>query len=648
MRRDCFCWLQRFVRVALVCWLLLAALALGQSESQLLHTDTIEACRDIDQDALETSMHSFTQRIFYDQVRTGVNIPRLLLSEWQALELDRIIDEEVARARERLQQDTSGMERFWSAWSAADAEALGQRMAVYAFTSERFQHGLEALSVAVATAITQEFEDAATDTAAASVSCLQTYIGSAYGDAVARMFSAEIINQTLTMGLADISLNQLGSGVRTRTASGVGTIVAGYIARAVLQRVTAQVAQRITNNVVGRVLGSAGASAMGAASTVVPVVGWVVGLGLIVWDMVDSVQHGALPQISQALSDERTKQRIRDEVSSVIVEDLPDLAATIASNITDEVYREWQEFLLRYDIVVLLAQENSDFEALLADIDIQDLYRLVYFVEPMSAAQLETSLANGNLERVLELPDSAVAIIQAGYDLDVALAWLEVTRDDFERMLAVNLYTHLSPETLSRGQLRTLLRLEDASIGRLLALPHADLQALLEHVPSETLQRSSYDLPSETLSLLAWYAPRLERSSVQELYNQWRQHPQHIERFSAHSTRQAIVASDNSVQAIRYVSAPRTPWAFVNDIGGLALGQVPWATVNLKYADMQYMFYAVMVIMAAAVLSVLLPVLRFAWRGVVLLFWPVRWLVASPSSQQLARRRERESDEDKL
>ena len=94
----------------------------------------------------------------------------------------------------------------------------------------------------------------------------------------------------------------------------------------------------MAGRIVGRVLGRLG-------SSLIPWVGWLIGAGLIAWDIWDG-SKGALPQIEQSLQSEEVKAAIRAEISDSVSESLDAEMAAIADEvrqrggvtIVDEIY----------------------------------------------------------------------------------------------------------------------------------------------------------------------------------------------------------------------------------------------------------------------------------------------------------------------
>jgi hypothetical protein len=630
--RICFlCWLTKHIDtftlrqhiIVLTCWCLGLSAPLNLALAQTVaSSEVIDQCRTIDPADLETEMQQFTQQFFFEDIRT-LNVPRIILTHWNALEVNIVIENEVASARERVQQDAGGLDKLMSAWRPGKAEELAEQVATYAFTSERFQEVLYDLSVAVAADITSGFEEVASSSSSAALTCMQTYIGGSYGQVVASIFGDEIIDQSVDTNLADISAAGTGTGFRGRAAAGLGAVVAGYIARAVIQKVSVQITQRITGNIVGRILGRAGTSAAGAASAAVPVVGWVVGIGLLTWDVIDGSQRGALPQIERALTSDQTQERIRSEIATVIVEDLPALSDEIASDIANEITSEWSRFLEDYDTLLVLARRNRQFATFLDATNEDDLFKLARIVAPMSQRAAVAALNNGVLEAALELPDSAMAIIESGQSLEMTLDWAAAADRHLERVISLEVFNYLAPDDLNASNFNILMNASNSSVRKLVGLGADDLKIVLDKVPAANLEELTQVTNAEQLSTFVWYADRLEQPATDLLTYTWTNEPETIDRFSPRPTRTAIVNAANQRANIRIVARPITPMTRVQDISAFLSGQVSMQTLALKYPNVQWMLIAVGIILLVILLSLLKPVLLMLRT----ILRPLGWLI---------------------
>ena len=212
--------------------------------------------------------------------------------------------------------------------------------------------------------------------------------------------------------------------VHSRALGGVGIIVVTEISRRIAIRLSEKMAQRIAGKIVGRVLGRAG-------STLIPVAGWVIGLGLIVWDLWEG-GNGALPQIQDALQSEEVKAKIRQEVSDAVKGGLPEEVSIVALEIAVSLVEEWNAFCDTNRSVCTLADTNATFRDILEYTPLDQVGKLVAlvnaFVNNLGRAQLESAIANGQFEQLLTLPESSYGLLAESQSTEVVLAWGRVSR----------------------------------------------------------------------------------------------------------------------------------------------------------------------------------------------------------------------------
>ncbi len=134
---------------------------------------------------------------------------------------------------------------------------------------------------------------ASADSVSAALYCLQTFIGHNYSRALVDAFETRVQTATQNATLLDVDtvspdiLAMLGE--HQVALGGVGVIIAAQITRKIAVAIAKRISQRVAGRIVGRVLGRAG-------STVIPIAGWIIGTGMIVYDLYES-RDGALPQI---------------------------------------------------------------------------------------------------------------------------------------------------------------------------------------------------------------------------------------------------------------------------------------------------------------------------------------------------------------
>jgi hypothetical protein len=409
----------------------------------------------------------------------GLSIAQLVERQWVELNVDAVIDQEVRRQVNQVASEEGYFSRLWSGWSADKAEEFATRIADDAFDSPAFHRKLEELSTAVAGEIADEIEAGFAEAASAAFLCLKAYIGAHYSEtlfaAFAERVSFQVEEATVNGDLpaADVAITE----IHGKLLGGVGIIIVTEISRRIAQKLSERIAGRVAGRIVGRVLGRAG-------SALIPVAGWVIGLGLIAWDLWEGGK-GALPQIEAALTSEEVKARIRTEIIDSIQNSLPDETALAALEIAVTVLEEWEDFCARFPDVCTLAQENATFRAILDETPLDQLDHLALLVDVLASyagrVELENSLASGQFETALGLPQASYALIQTSHSLAPLSAWAELAGDRLDVLLAKGIHRSKTAADFSPKSLAAVLAVEDpAALDKLLALDRAELEALVQ------------------------------------------------------------------------------------------------------------------------------------------------------------------------
>ena len=160
-------------------------------------------------------------------------------------------------------------------------------------------------------------------------------------------------------------------------------------------RIGQRVSQRVTGRITARLLGRVG-------TELIPIVGWIIGTGLIVYDVVDSLD-GALPQIEESLKEEEIKATIRAEIGATVAPELRQELPLLAREISNDLYTAWLDFRRKYRQVLTLADENPAFNEILAQSN--DLANAAEWVDATLGAAgrsaLDAAIADGSLAVVL-------------------------------------------------------------------------------------------------------------------------------------------------------------------------------------------------------------------------------------------------------
>jgi hypothetical protein len=434
---------------------------------------------------------------------SGLDVDTLVARHWSDLGAGAVFDQEVDAAIVRLQANTDYWTRFLSGWSSQHAEALANQVAADAFNSPVFQTKLDELATALAAGLVAEMDASAARSASSALLCLQSFVGERYSatlfDAFAQRIGQDLAPAVGVEASAPVAIAPVDLHLKALT--GVGVIIAAQISRRIAVSLSQKIAGRLAGRIAGRVLGRIGTS-------VIPYIGWVVGAGLIVWDLVEGSQ-GALPQIREALQAETVKQEMRAEIAAAVREGLQAETQTLAATLAGTLVGEWQQYCADHDDLCTLAAEGDDFRGLLDATPVDRLDRLAalvsLFLADLGRPQLDAALADGTLAELLALPPEADAVLAATGSPQTVLAWATLAGPDFARMVELELYRELAPEQLTPAAFATLVAFADhATMHKLLALPPARWQ-ILARLPSAELESIVAATPSDDLVWLAAY-----------------------------------------------------------------------------------------------------------------------------------------------
>jgi hypothetical protein len=483
------------VRLLVVAGLLCALLpkpALAQSGY------TVGSCASIDEEQLREEIEAAALAAM--QAVGATDIESMVARKWAELDVDSAIDAAVADAAAGLQDRESYLSRLLSGWSAERAEEYAEIVARTAFASDTFNDKIDELSSAIGEEIATAVNSQLALGASAAFLCLRDYVGEEYTDTLFAVFERSV---TATVSEADVQLDggTLGlSALDTHSIGlvGAGIIIVAEVGRRVSLKLGEKVAQRVAGKVVGRVAGRAGAS-------IIPAVGWIVGVGLIVYDLVEG-GRGALPQIEQALTSAEVKDRIRADVVDAVRVGIPEESSIAALETAVTMIERWDAFCTTYDDVCSLAQEDPSFARLLADADVLQMERLEALVDLFLASfgrdALTTAVQTGAFDELLALPAAGMTILRESRSVEQTLAWAEqVGPGRLDAVSLLGLHMLVAPESLSatlvdrllgvgnRALVETLVQLDATTLEALLELPPAVMQSLVTSLSAEELAR---------------------------------------------------------------------------------------------------------------------------------------------------------------
>ena len=541
----------------------------------------LERCLTLDEATLRRELRGVS-RGFFDAELGAVDLPRMVENKWLELGMAKLLETEVGHAIDGTRGETVGWRRLTATLFPAQATELAERIANRTFSSEAFRTRLETLAGEVAADFTGTFTSVTARSASSATGCIQTYLGSAYGDAVSLAFEAEVQAQLEATGMDALTGDvRPESVVGLRSGVGVATIAGGYVARAVVQRLGVQLSRRIAGNITARILGRAG-------SSVIPVVGWLVGGGLIAWDVINGVVRGPFPAIERQLSGEETQRQIQQEIVASLQEDLPEVSAELSAGIADELFVQWQRFTQSFAGVLELSARDAAFRQTLNGVPEINLYRLAEVVRAVPEASVLTAARTDDLRRVVELPDHALEILETSSSIPVTLAWADLAGTQLADVADFEVYRYKDPEAFSQRTLARLLDTDNAgTVARVAALPAEPMTTLLA-LPKASLNALADEFSTGELQTVAWYADALAKDPFDTLVVRLIESPPRLTKFEPEAVRNAVVQSRNRATAVAFLGSEPGPGlgflaAFNRDLSTVLRGEVSGRLLSAKY-----------------------------------------------------------------
>ncbi|MGL4650796.1 MAG: hypothetical protein ACRC1H_15415 [Caldilineaceae bacterium] len=449
---------------------------------------TVGACASVQPEQLRAEIESAAAAAITSS--EAVDIEALVARKWAELDVDSAIDTAVAAATARVQADEGYWSRLLSGWSAGRAEEFAERVAADAFSSDLFNDKIEELSLAIGEEVARAVNAQLAGAASVAFLCLRDYVGEAYTNTLFTVFE-NTVSQTVAAAGVEFDASDLGVNALDTHAmglAGAGIVVAVEVGRRVSVKLSEKVAQRVAGKVVGRVAGRAGAS-------IIPAIGWIVGVGLIIYDLVEG-GRGALPQIEEALTSVEVKDRIRADVVDAVRVGLPEETAIAALETAVTMIEKWDAFCSTYADVCELADDNPSFAHLLNDADVVDVVRLEQYVDLFLATfgreRLNSAIETGSFDQLVALPQVALQVLRETGSVETTLQWAALAGNErLHDVAALGIHTLASPQTLDAatldqlvgtadvGLVQQLLLLDSATMTGLLALPPAVMRSLL-------------------------------------------------------------------------------------------------------------------------------------------------------------------------
>jgi len=463
---------------------------------------TFGDCSQIDKEDLRAEIEKVAREALTTE-SANIDIDKIVMRQWVTVGMDGVIDGEVEKAVEEIYTQEGYWNRLWSGWSATKAEEYATEIAANAFSSPAFKAEIETLSVAIAGEITRDIEANFARAASAAFLCMKAYVGDRYSGTLFSTFEqkvgVEVEGAAVQAESSDVNVSALD--VHQKALGGLSLIVVTEISRRIALRLSEKIAERIAGKIIGRVLGKAG-------TTLIPVAGWVIGLGLIVWDLWEG-GNGALPQIRDALQSQDVKAKIRQEVSAAVKSGLPEEVSIVALEIAVSLVEEWDRFCDNNRSVCTLADNNDTFRDILDYTPLDQVNKLValvdVFTNNLGRSELEEAVNNGQFEKLLTLPEESFALLAANGSVDDLLAWRALAGERLERAIALGIVAQKSPSDFDESLLKAVLNVNDqAAVDKLLRLDRKQLTTLVTFAENDFV-RLANRLSAEELQEVSEY-----------------------------------------------------------------------------------------------------------------------------------------------
>lgn len=543
---------------------------------------TFQECDQVEEALLRDELNGITQSIF-DPEKVRLEIEAIVGIKWTELDLDSTVDEAVDAAVARARSETDWWDRVKSNWSADTTKELTEKVATYAFASESFVTAVNQLSENIAGELVDELRIMTAQSASSALQCVQAFIGDTFSQTMAAVLEEQLQGRidevTVDADPENATILDILE-LHPELLSGVAVIVGTQLAK----RFAAKMAQNIAGKVITRILGKLVTSA-------IPIVGWIIGGGLIVWDVINAGE-GAFPQIRDALKGEQTKAELRKHIAKEVHEELlAELDLTeLSRSVSNDVYSQWQGFRRKYGRVLELAEANPRFQGILDNTPVEEVKKLADFVSVVEAklgsAELESLLDKGQFERLLALPRDVLEMLELGVEPDIVIEWADLAGESITQLVATELYRVASPTDFrDRADLERVLVLNDAEhIQKAMLLDREDRDAVLA-LPTVHIEQVLEEFSPEELSWLAKeYLTKLSAQERNVLVDRVLREPRLKTELGIELVQVTLLEGQDFEETLEYITlkAGDRPWAaqvidMLAAIGPALSGELSWA-----------------------------------------------------------------------
>ncbi len=568
----------------LILLLLFSLLPPGAARAQSTNpvSYTFEECDQVDEASLRDELNSITQTVFEDE-RSRLDVALIVDRNWRDMGMDLRVDQAVDDAIEFVRSDTGFWERIWSGWSPSKAEELATTVAEETFGSDEFAGQFDEFSTRVANDIVEEIRLVTAKSASTALLCVQEFIGGRFSRTLAVELNRQIESELELLKLepdTDQSFLDILK-IHSNLAGGVAVIIGTRIGVELARRL----ASLLTRNIVGRILSRI---LVRVAVVGIPFVGWIIGGALIVVDVFNS-RDGALPLIRDSLQSDDVKAEMRRWMAEEVSEELRLEMPSLARNVANSAFSQWQDFRLKFTRVLQLSETNPRFKLILDFTKVDQLAKLselVALVEENEPERLEELISSGQLEFMQTLPEEALEIYRNSGKAETLISWAELAGDLILKVVEYKLYlVSDAADFAGRDALEIVLRLEDeTAIHKSMSLD-AEVREELLALKAETARALLLgDLDSSQLSLLAaMYLTALAPQDAELLANFVLNHPALISLLESELVQEALIQSQNLQAALSFLAEGTTGgqgfgrvFQVLEDLAPVLSGDVSW------------------------------------------------------------------------
>ena len=513
---------------------------------------TFEECDQVDEASLRDELNGITQTVVADE-QSSLDVAEIINRHWRDMGMDSRVDNAVNDAIELVGSDTSFWELILSGWSPSKAEELATKVAEEAFGSDGFASRFDELSTVVADDIVEEIRLVTAKSASSALTCVQEFIGGRFSKTLTvelnRQIEAELELLMLDPDTDQSFLDILE--IHSNLAGGVAVIIGTRIGVELARRLASVLTRNIIGRIVSRIL-------VRVVIVGIPFVGWIVGGALVVIDLYNS-RDGALPLIQDSFQKDTVKTEMRKWMAEAVSEGLRLEMPTLARNVANSAFSQWQEFRRKFARVLELSETNPRFKLILDFTEVDQLAKLselVALVEEYEPDRLEDLLNSGQFAFIQSLPQEGLEIYRHSGKSETLVSWAELAGElllkvvDYKLYLASEVTDFADPSAL-----KTVLRLEnETAIHKSMSLDSEEREALLALTLETARSLLLSDLNTSQLSFIAAaYFTALSPQDSELLANFVLNSPALISLLESDSVQEALRQSKNLQAALSFL-----------------------------------------------------------------------------------------------